>query len=193
MKNILLTTLSITIATILIASSTQPVAGLGHECADSDDCNDNNLCTTDVCLGNICVHSGVDCNDGDACTDNFCDPDLGCLNTPAPPGTPCDDGSACTDGDTCLERICIGGPAPDCNDGDVCTDDSCTEELGCVNDPNPDNDPICREESPVAGELLPLDSTALFLAGIQSMTIWMIPTVLGLAGAGVYLVKFRKQ
>jgi len=45
----------------------------------------------------------------------------------------------------------------------------------------------------VAGELLPLDSTALFLAGIQSMTVWMIPTVLGLAGAGVYLVKFRKQ
>jgi len=46
---------------------------------------------------------------------------------------------------------------------------------------------------PVAGELLPLDSTALFLAGIQSMTVWMIPTVLGLAGAGVYLVKFRKH
>ena len=44
---------------------------------------------------------------------------------------------------------------------------------------------------PVAGELLPLDSSALFLAGIQSMTVWMIPTVLGLAGAGVYLVKFR--
>jgi len=44
----------------------------------------------------------------------------------------------------------------------------------------------------VAGELLPLDSTSLFLAGIQSMSVWMIPTVLGLAGAGVYLVKFRK-
>ncbi len=43
----------------------------------------------------------------------------------------------------------------------------------------------------VAGELLPLDSTALFLAGIQSMTVWMIPTILGLAGAGVYLVKYR--
>jgi hypothetical protein len=43
----------------------------------------------------------------------------------------------------------------------------------------------------VAGQLLPLDSTALFLAGIQSMTVWMIPTVLGLAGAGVYLVKYR--
>ena len=47
-------------------------------------------------------------------------------------------------------------------------------------------------EPQIAGELLPLDSTALFLAGIQSMTVWMVPTILGLAGAGVYLVKFRK-
>jgi len=52
---------------------------------------------------------------------------------------------------------------------------------------------IWINEPQVAGQLLPLDSTALFLAGIQSMTVWMIPTVLGLAGAGVYLVKFRKQ
>jgi len=47
------------------------------------------------------------------------------------------------------------------------------------------------EPTQVAGELLPLDSTALFLAGIQSMSVWMVPTVLGLAGIGVYLVKFR--
>ncbi len=45
----------------------------------------------------------------------------------------------------------------------------------------------------VAGEIIPIDNSALFLAGIQSMTVWMIPTVLGLAGAGVYLVKFRKH
>ena len=50
---------------------------------------------------------------------------------------------------------------------------------------------ITIEGECVAGELLPLDNTALLLAGIQSMTVWMIPTVLGLAGAGVYLVKFR--
>ena len=46
---------------------------------------------------------------------------------------------------------------------------------------------------PVAGELLPLDSSALMIAGLTSMSVWMVPTVLGLAGAGVYLVKFRKQ
>ncbi|MDH3676994.1 MAG: hypothetical protein OEQ12_01685 [Nitrosopumilus sp.] len=43
----------------------------------------------------------------------------------------------------------------------------------------------------VAGKILPLDSTALFLAGIQSMTIWMIPTAVALAGAEAYLVKYR--
>jgi len=48
-------------------------------------------------------------------------------------------------------------------------------------------------DTQVAGELLPLDSTALLIGGLTSMTVWMIPTVLGLAGAGVYLVKFRKH
>ncbi len=43
----------------------------------------------------------------------------------------------------------------------------------------------------VAGELLPLDTSALMIAGLTSMSVWMIPTVLGLAGVGVYLVKFR--
>ncbi len=45
----------------------------------------------------------------------------------------------------------------------------------------------------VGGELLPINTTALFLAGIQSMSVWMIPTLAGLAGAGVYLTKFRKN
>jgi len=45
----------------------------------------------------------------------------------------------------------------------------------------------------IAGELLPLDNSALMIAGLTSMTVWMVPTVLGLAGVGVYLVKFRKQ
>jgi hypothetical protein len=43
----------------------------------------------------------------------------------------------------------------------------------------------------VAGELLPLDSTALLIGGLSSMSVWMIPAVAGIAGAGIYLVKFR--
>jgi len=45
----------------------------------------------------------------------------------------------------------------------------------------------------VAGELLPLNTSALMIAGLTSMSVWMVPTVLGLAGAGVYLIKFRKH
>jgi hypothetical protein len=47
------------------------------------------------------------------------------------------------------------------------------------------------EPTQVAGELLPLDNTALLIGGISSMSVFMIPAVAGLAGAGVYLVKFR--
>ena len=43
----------------------------------------------------------------------------------------------------------------------------------------------------LGGELLSLDNSALVIAGLTSMSVWMIPTVLGLAGAGIYLVKFR--
>ena len=43
------------------------------------------------------------------------------------------------------------------------------------------------EEMAIAGEFLPIDSTALFLAGLSQSAIWMIPTVLGLAGAGVII------
>ena len=45
--------------------------------------------------------------------------------------------------------------------------------------------------TPVAGELLSVDNSVLVIAGLTSMSLWMIPTVLGLAGAGLYLVKFR--
>ena len=43
----------------------------------------------------------------------------------------------------------------------------------------------------VGGELLPIDNTALVLAGIQTSAIWMLPVLAGVAGAGFYLVKFR--
>ena len=43
----------------------------------------------------------------------------------------------------------------------------------------------------VAGELLSLDSSALVIAGLTGSAVWMIPTVAGIASAGVYLIKFR--
>ena len=43
------------------------------------------------------------------------------------------------------------------------------------------------DECVVAGELLPIDSTALFLAGLSSSAVWMIPTIAGAAGAGLFV------
>ena len=56
-----------------------------------------------------------------------------------------------------------------------------------------DDGQIINEVCPVAGELLPLDSSALMIAGLTSSVVWMVPTILVLAGAGVYLVKFRAR
>jgi len=61
----------------------------------------------------------------------------------------------------------------------------------------PIDGPFCDGQppilTPVAGELLSVSSSALMIAGLTTSAVWMIPTVAGLAGAGVYLVKFRKN
>jgi len=38
------------------------------------------------------------------------------------------------------------------------------------------------------GELLPIDTTALLLAGVQSVSMWMIPVVVSGAGIGVFVI-----
>jgi len=43
----------------------------------------------------------------------------------------------------------------------------------------------------VGGELLPIDSTALMLAGLQTSAIWMLPVLAGAAGVGAYYIKTR--
>ena len=66
----------------------------------------------------------------------------------------------------------------DCPPNDVCIEGFC--------EPAPSTDQV-------AGELLPLDSSALMIAGLTSSAVWMVPAVAGLAGAGVYLVKYRAR
>jgi hypothetical protein len=50
---------------------------------------------------------------------------------------------------------------------------------------------ITAKDKVVGGELLPLDSTALMLAGLQSSAIWMLPILAGAAGAGAFYIKTR--
>jgi len=187
MKNILLTaTFSIIIVTLFLAPAGTNLAFAGVTCEEEcefqadaffEQCLEDN---PDEVLPDFCI--GPADEFFFQCVEQ-CPPIGECLED-----IDCGASNACQF-NTCQGGICVSA-ALFCDDLDACTDNSCDPVLGCTFTPS--NDPICQP-TPVAGELLPLDSTALLLAGIQSMTVWMVPTVLGLAGAGVYLVKFRKQ
>jgi len=164
----------------------------------TEECITDSDCFFDFCQGytgicdpnGFCGNTGIpDCNDGDACTEDLCDPALGCMNNPAPDDTPCGINDACQ-GNTCQGGVCFGFVITCSLNPDICLDAVCNPITGECED-IPSNDPVCQP--PVAGELLPLDTSALMIAGLTSMSVWMIPTVVGLAGVGVYLVKFRKQ
>lgn len=62
-------------------------------------------------------------------------------------------------------------------------------------DPIQGNPPVfipCDDPTPiVAGQIIPIESFSLLVAGINS-TIWMIPALAGIAGTVIYL-KFRKN
>ena len=51
--------------------------------------------------------------------------------------------------------------------------------------------PICLSSHVVTGELISLDNTALMMAGLSSMSLWMIPGVAGITGTGLFIVKYR--
>jgi len=154
---------------------------------DGAPCGNINACEGNFCQGGQCVQqlfNGAPCGTINTCEQNICGGGQ-CVQSFS-------DGAQCGTQNACESNVCLAGSCNQefifCDDGDICTIDSCDPSLGCQTEPDPD--PVCQPTQ-VAGELIPLDSTALFLAGIQSMTVWMIPTVLGLAGAGVYLVKYR--
>jgi hypothetical protein len=44
----------------------------------------------------------------------------------------------------------------------------------------------------IGGQLLPIDTTVLLLAGVQSVSMWMIPVVVSVIGIGVFVIKRRK-
>jgi hypothetical protein len=89
------------------------------ECLSAANCDDGNGCTTDACVGNVCVNTpnNVACNDGlfcngaDTCGGGTCSVHAG---SPCP--ALCNEGS-----DACVTCLVNG----DCNDGNVCTTDTC--------------------------------------------------------------------
>ncbi len=143
-------------------------------CLIDSDCNDNNTCTDDTCIGNICQFSnnsstcndGLFCTDNDTCTggicsgttidcsafadqcnDGVCDDVIDqCVAQPKPNGSICSDGLFCTDNDICTGGVCIAGPARDCSGaGDQCNLGVCDDVTDqCVAQPV-DNGTACSD------------------------------------------------
>src|SRR5262245_54574376 len=96
-----------------------------------------NPCTIYQCVGDQCIGTPKDCDDGDVCTDDGCDPrGVGCTHTPHCP----DDGLTCNGQTICFRRhlpfgdvigVCLPGNPPACEDRNLCTLDSCAEPGGC--------------------------------------------------------------
>lgn len=114
------------------------------------------VCSTGVCDGSgncsNCVTS-EDCDDGNPCTSDICDV-VGAICTYPPNTLPCDDSDACTENDSCSDGTCAG-TALDCNDGDPCTADTCDSGgSGCSSTPVSFCDASCPSEPLSAGSCL---------------------------------------
>ncbi|MEO8588277.1 MAG: thrombospondin type 3 repeat-containing protein, partial [Flavobacteriales bacterium] len=143
---------------------------LGQSCTGNGQCNDNNPCTLDQCVGNVCTFTplpdadgdgicdaqdncpntpgqiGSSCTDNNACTINdVLNASCICAGTTAPNGTICSDGDLCNGQETCITGICTPGVALNCDDGDPCTIDLCSPSFGCVHTPasDADGDGVC--------------------------------------------------
>jgi hypothetical protein len=88
------------------------------ECLTVAECNDNQFCTDDACVSNVCQHTAHSCPaDSDLCTTESCDE---------------------------TADACVSSAPRDCNDNNVCTDDSCVPATGdCSNVFDETNDSSC--------------------------------------------------
>ncbi|MBN1385977.1 hypothetical protein JW968_03290, partial [Candidatus Woesearchaeota archaeon] len=110
------------------------------------DCFDGVSCTVDSCneVQDICDHTPDNalCNDDNICTDDVCHVILGCQYNNN--NDPCSDGQWCTINDQCAGGSCQSGPARDCSDAVGCTVDTCNEIFDrCDHNPN---DALCDDQ-----------------------------------------------
>ena len=136
------------------------------DCLIPADCDDQDPCTQDQCLGGQCLNTPIagcckdasDCDDGELCTIDQCLPNGTCHHIPRPTccseDSECDDGSPCTI-DTCENHACVN--LAGCDDGLDCTQDTCDPDSGAC-DFVPSSDACAAPEDPcvsvscVAGE-----------------------------------------
>jgi hypothetical protein len=112
-------------------------------CAENEDCDDSDACTTDRCVQEQCDHAAVSVDDGDACTADSCDPVTGVAHAPVV----IDDGDVCTD-DSCDPTTGVSYTPVVIDDGDACTDDSCDPVTGVAHTPVViDDGDVCTDDS----------------------------------------------
>ncbi|MBM4396573.1 MAG: hypothetical protein FJ087_12905, partial [Deltaproteobacteria bacterium] len=111
------------------------------------DCDDNEDCTTDVCVkglgcqyafvpGCLKCASDAECNDSNACTADYCGTGA-CASAPLE-GAGCEDGDPCTEGDRCVGTVCAAGLPRACEDDNPCTAGECVAGTGeCMQVPVP--------------------------------------------------------
>ncbi len=146
-----------------------------EECSDACDsinCDDQDLCTTEICDEGECFYAPLNCRDENPCTNDLCDRGV-CVFTPVT----CNDNNACTndicitangqcrydavvcnDNNACTSEACSAGQcqyAPiTCNDNNECTTDDCNQSSGCVHTPvqgcggNPCDASFCDDGNP---------------------------------------------
>jgi len=140
--------------------------------------------------------TNLDCvaGDGICFAGEFCNPLGQCVRAADPPlSTPCDlDDNLCTLDHCNGAGVCEALSTVVCDDdGDVCNGpESCNPSSGiCASGPPPTNEPLCQE---IGGEIIPIESTSLILAGAQTFS-WMIPIVLSVLGIGLFVVSRKSE
>jgi len=71
----------------------------------------------------------------------------------------------------------------------------CSPEI-CDNFLDDDGNGLVDNDEPgcqlIGGTYIPIDQSALLLAGVQSISMWMIPVLIAGIGIGVFVIKRRK-
>jgi len=151
-------------------------------------------------LGNTQNAYAVLCTDDSQCeVSQVCDPNGDCVSDTIPPNIMCPPNTTDPSNSGNAEADDNRDPDPSITFSDASDPNGCVEttiRTWTATDAA-GNTASCEQtittNECVAGELLPIMSSALVIAGVSTIAIWMIPAVAGLAGVGVYLVKFRKH